>query len=304
MKFEITVLGSGSALPTLTRRPSSHFVNCNERYILIDCGEGTQLQLRKYKLKFQRIDVICITHLHGDHFFGLVGLLSTMHLLGREKKLTIICPEGLEPIIRMQLEIGGGAYLSFEIEFNELNYPASKLVFEDNVLEIHCFPLKHRVPTHGFLIQEKERLYSLDKPAFDHYGLSIAQIPAIRRGEDIEREDGTIIRNKELVLPKEKPKSYAYCSDTIFRENLTEHVSGVDLMYHEATFLDKDKDKAKKTYHTTAAQAGQLAKKAQVKKLLIGHFSTRYLDVQGHIDEAGQHFENVEAAEEGKVIRI
>lgn len=303
MKFEITILGSGSALPTLTRRPSAHFVNCNERFVLIDCGEGTQIQLRKYKLKFQRIEVILITHLHGDHYFGLVGLLSTMHLLGRVHKLQIIGPEGLEKLIRPQLEVGG-AFLNYEIEFKELKYPTTELVFEDNVMEISCFPLKHRIPTHGFLIAEKKRLLSLNKVAFDHYGLSIAQIPSIREGNDVVLSDGIVIPNVELTLPSEAPKKYAYCSDTLYRESLIEHITGVDLLYHEATFLSFDKDKAKKTFHSTAAQAGEIAKKAKVVQLMIGHFSSRYDESEEHVAEALEYFENVIAAEEGLVVRI
>lgn len=303
MKFEVTVLGSGSALPTLNRRPSAHFVNCNERFVLIDCGEGTQLQLRKYKLKFQRIQVILISHLHGDHYFGLVGLLSTMHLLGRQQKLLIIGPEGLEQLIRPQLEIGG-AFLNYELEFQALAYPTAQLVFEDNVMEIHCFPLKHRIPTHGFLIAEKERLFSLNKPAFDHYGLSIQQIPSIREGNDVLLDDGTIIPNHELVLPNVQPKSYAYCSDTMYRENLIEYIADVDLLYHESTFLDKDKDRAKKTFHTTAAQAGRLAQQLNVKQLMIGHFSSRYQDVQELVQEAQSFFHDVIAAEEGLTVKI
>ena len=303
MKFEITILGSGSALPTIKRRPSAHFVNCNERYVLIDCGEGTQLQLRKYKIKFQRIELILITHLHGDHYFGLVGLLSSMHLLGRKQKMQIIGPEGLEELIRPQLEIGG-AYLNFELEFKALSYPTSEIVYEDNVIEVASIPLKHRIPTHGFIVSEKKRLLSLNKSIFDMHELSVALIPSIREGKDVVLEDGSVIPNHMLTLPPEKPKKYAYCSDTLYRESLIEYITGVDLLYHEATFLDIEKDRAKKTFHTTAAQAGVLAKKALVGQLMIGHFSSRYDDVTEHLKEASIYFENVITAEEGMVVRL
>jgi ribonuclease Z len=303
MKFEITILGSGSALPTLTRRPSAHFVNCNERYILIDCGEGTQLQLRKYKIKFQKIEVILISHLHGDHFFGLVGLISTMNLLGRVHKLVIIGPVELEQLILPQLSVGG-AFLGFELEFRPLVYPIHQVVYEDNVLDITTIPLKHRIDTHGFIIREKERLRSLNKEVFDLHGLSIADIPHIRRGFDINLENGTVIPNAELTFPSEAPKRYAYCSDTVYRENLIEILTGVDLLYHEATFLNEHKELAKKTFHTTATQVGVLAAKANVKKVVIGHFSSRYADASQHIIEVKENFEEVVAAEEGMVIRL
>jgi ribonuclease Z len=303
MKFEITILGSGSALPTLTRRPSAHFVNCNERYILIDCGEGTQLQLRKFKIKFQKIEVVLISHLHGDHFFGLVGLISTMNLLGRVHKLVIIGPEELEQLILPQLKIGGGQ-LGFELEFRPLTYPTHQVVYEDNVLDITAIPLKHRISTHGFIIREKERLRSLNKETFDLHGLSIADIPRIRQGFDMVDVNGVCIPNSELTFPTEAPKRYAYCSDTVYRENLVETLTGVDLLYHEATFLNEHKDLAKKTFHTTATQVGVLAAKAKVKKVIIGHFSSRYADASEHLEEVKENFEAVIAAEEGMVIRL
>jgi ribonuclease Z len=303
MKFEITILGSGSALPTLNRRPSSHFINCNERYFLIDCGEGTQLQLRKYKIKFQRIEAIFITHLHGDHFFGLVGLISSMHLLGRNQPLHIYGPEDLERLVRPQLEIGG-SFLNYELVFHPLVYPEAALIYEDKLVEVHAFPLKHRLPTHGFMISEKPKLRSLNKPAFDQYGLSIADIPAIRAGEDILTPEGIRIPNHELTLPELPPRKYAYCSDTIYRPSLIEYIMDVDVLYHEATFLDKDADRAKKTYHSTAGQAGKIAREARAGKLLLGHFSSRYDNLEQHVTEAREYIDHVEAVYEGMVVRI
>jgi ribonuclease Z len=303
MKFEVTILGSGSALPTLQRNPSAHFVECNNRYFLIDCAEGTQIQLRKFKVKFQKIDAILITHLHGDHYFGLVGLISSMHLLGRDKKLLIVGPEHLENLIRPQLELGGHQ-LNFEIEFKALPYPCTEIVFEDKKVQITCFPLVHRIPTHGFMICEKAAKFKLNKAAFDEYGLKLEDIPKIKEGFDITLENGTTIPNEKLVLQPESPKKYAYCSDTKYTEKFLPFIQGVDLLYHEATFLEEHRSRAKQTYHSTAGDAAKIAKQAEVKKLIIGHFSSRYQDFEEHEVEAQIIFENTVLAEDGMVVRV
>lgn len=303
MKFEITILGSGSALPTLQRNPSAHFVECNNRFILLDCAEGTQIQLRKFKVKFQKIDVILITHLHGDHYFGLVGLLSSMHLLGRDKNLLIVGPENLEQLIRPQLEIGGNQ-LNYSITFKALPYPSTELVYEDKKIQISCFPLVHRIPTHGFLISEKAAKFKLNKLAFDDFKLKLADIPKIKEGYDITLDNGTKISNDKLVLQPESPKKYAYCSDTKYSEKIIPHISDIDLLYHEATFLEEHRDRAKQTFHSTAKDAAKIAKLADAKKLIIGHFSSRYQELDEHISEANTIFENVVLAEDGLVIRL
>jgi ribonuclease Z len=303
MKFEVTILGSGSALPTIQRNPSAHFVECNNRYILIDCAEGTQLQLRKFKVKFQKIDVILITHLHGDHYFGLVGLLSSMHLLGRDKKLLIVGPEHLESLIRPQLEIGGHQ-LNYEIEFKVLPYPSNEVVFEDKKVQVTCFPLVHRIPTHGFIICEKATKFKLNKPIFDEFKLRLEDIPKIKEGYDITLENGTTIPNQKLTVQPESPKKYAYCSDTKYTEKFIPYIQGVDLLYHEATFIEEHKERAKQTYHATAGEAAKIAKKAAAKKLIIGHFSSRYQDLDTHEVEAKSIFENVVLAEDGMVVRV
>ncbi len=303
MKFEVTILGSGSSLPTVNRNSTAQFVECNNRYFLIDCGEGTQIQLRRFKVKFQKIDVILISHLHGDHFFGLPGLISSMHLLGREKKLQIVGPRELEGLIRPLLDIGGNT-LNFELEFIGLNYPEHSLVFEDKKVKIHCFPLKHRIPTHGYLITEKAPEFKLNKAAFDEHQLRLTDIPKIKRGEDITAPNGQVIPNHELVFPKKAERKYAFCSDTKYNESMLEHIRGVDLLYHEATFIDEHKARAKQTFHSTAADAAAIAKAANVKVLLIGHFSPRYNTLDAHYNEAKEIFSPVLLADDGLVMKI
>lgn len=303
MKFEVTILGSGSALPTLNRNPSAHFVECNNRYILIDCAEGTQIQLRKFKVKFQKIDIILISHLHGDHYFGLVGLISSMHLLGRDKKLLVVGPESLESLIRPQLELGGH-HLNFEIEFKALAYPCDDVVFEDKKVIIKAIPLVHRIPTHGYLVCEKSQQFKLNKQAFDEFKLKLEDIPQIKEGYDINIGNGAIIPNEKLVIHPRAPKRYAYCSDTKYSEKIIPLIQGVDLLYHEATFQEEHRDRAKQTFHSTAADAARIALKAEVGNLLLGHFSSRYQELEQHQIEAKAIFDNVELAEDGQIIRL
>lgn len=303
MRFEVTILGSGAAVPTLERGATSHYVNCNERHILIDCGEGTQLQMRRFKVKLQKISHICISHLHGDHFFGLVGYLSTMQLLGRNEGLTIYGPEGLEDIIKNQLEIGG-AKLDFNTQFVEVDSKTSSLLFEDKLIEIHSIPLKHKVPTTGFLIKEKAKDRNLLKDEFDKTGLSIAYIPKLRQGKDVEKEDGTIVRSEDVTLPPKKTRSYAFCSDTAYKEDIVPLIKDVDLLYHEATFTKEKIERAKSTKHSTAEQAATIAKMAAARKLIIGHLSARYKTTEKHLNEAKAVFDNTEVVEDGNIFRI
>jgi ribonuclease Z len=303
MKFEVTILGSGSSLPTIQRNPTAQFVECNNRFILVDCGEGTQIQLRRFKIKFQKIDVVLISHLHGDHYFGLPGLISSMHLLGREKKLYIVGPEELEALIRPLLDIGG-CPLNFDLEFIGLSYPENRVVFEDKKVSISSFPLKHRIPAHGYVISEKVTQFKLNKPVFDEYNLRLSDIPKIKNGEDIIAPDGKIILNKELVLPSKTAKRYAFCSDTKYAESIVPFIREVDLLYHEATFTNEHKSRAIQTFHSTAEDAAKIAQLADVKRLLIGHFSPRYNDTKQHENEAKSTFSNIQIAEDGLVIKI
>ena len=298
MSFELTILGSGAALPTAKRKPTAQYLCCNDRHLLIDCGEGTQNELRKNKIHFQKITHILISHLHGDHYFGLVGLLSTLHLLGRNQGITIYGPEELEQIIRLQLEVGGSK-LGFELTFVPLNGKEHKLLFEDKLIEIWTFPLNHRIPTNGFRIQEKQKDRSIDGERFKAAGLSLTCIPFFKRGEDVVLEDGTVVPFKKYTFDPPKPKSYSFCSDTKYDERIIPFIQDSTVLYHEATFLDALIERAKATHHTTALEAGKIAHKSNAGKLLIGHLSARYEDSAEHLVEVKRQFENAVVVADG-----
>ncbi|MDP4724499.1 MAG: ribonuclease Z [Crocinitomicaceae bacterium] len=302
MSFELHILGSGAALPTSKRQASGQYVNCNERHILIDCGEGTQQQLRKYGLKLQKIQFILISHLHGDHFFGLPGLLSTMHLLGRNKKLSIYGPPGLEALISAMLAAGGHP-LQFDLTFHTIQPGASQLIFEDRLIEIYAYALKHRVPTLGYRINEKPKLLNLDKAAISAAGILIEDLPKLKAGISIER-NGKKYNYKNYTLPAQPVYSYAYCSDTKPSPSYLEAINEVDLLYHEATFNQQHLERAKSTFHSTAQQAAQQAVLANCKYLLLGHFSSRYDDALQHLTEARMVHSNVGAAEDGMKLTL
>ena len=303
MNFELTILGSGSAVPTPKRNPSSQFINCHNRRILIDCGEGTQFQIRKYKIKLQSIQIILISHLHGDHYFGLAGLLSTMNLLGRDGQLTIYGPVGLEDILRNQLKIGDSKF-AFDITFKTLYGKEKEIIFEDKKIEIYTFPLKHKIATNGFLIKEKEPLRKLKKESIEKDDIAIEYRHRLQKGEKIIAASEKILDLERYTYPPKKARSYAYCSDTMPNESNLDLLNEVDLMYHEATFVNQHKARAKSTMHSTAEQAATFAKKAKAKKLILGHFSNRYLETDTHQKEASTIFENVIIGEDGMQLRI
>jgi ribonuclease Z len=303
MSFSVTILGSSSALPTSNRYLTAHLLNVNERFFLIDCGEGTQFQLRRYKAKFSRLDHIFITHLHGDHVFGLPGLISTFNLLGRKNALHIYSHPHLEKILHQFLS-NFYADLDFPVVYHTLNLASSELVFEDDKLEVLSFPLKHRIPTCGFVFREKPRMRNIRKDMIDYYKIPIREIPNVKRGEDFITEEGIVIPNGRLTFESETPKSYAFCSDTAYSTDILPYIREVDLLYHEATFSDADRDRAIETFHSTASDAARIALQANPKKLIIGHFSARYKDITQLGEEARKIFINTDTAEDGMVITL
>lgn len=303
MSFEVTILGCGSATPTSRRNPSAQIINMSERFFLIDCGEGAQMQIRRVGIKFQRINHIFISHLHGDHYLGLLGLLSTMHLFGRNNPIHIYCHKPLKEIIDIQLK-ASETYLNFEINyhFHEKGYEG--ILFEDQKIKIECFQLNHRIPCVGFLFSEKQKLPNLKKEMVDDYKIPSSEIGKIKNGADFITESGELIPNNQLVIPAPFPRSYAYCSDTVYMPNLAEKLKKVNLVYHEATFTKEMSERAKDTFHTTAEQAAELAKSGEFGELMLGHFSARYKDLNGHLEEARAIFQNSFNAEELKTFEV
>lgn len=302
-KFELTILGSSSATPTSKRFPTAQVLNVSERLFLIDCGEGAQIQLRRYRIRFQRINHIFISHLHGDHYLGLMGLISSLHLLGRQKQLFIYHPKGLREIIDIQLQISG-TVLNYPIEWVELNTDESTMIYEDSQVSVHTIILQHRIPCCGFLFREKEKPLSLIKERIAECKIPITMYHQLKRGENVVLEDGRKILAADVTRARPKPRSYAYCSDTRYDTRVTQAVNEVDLLYHEATFLHALLDRAVKTAHTTALEAGMVARDAKVGKLIIGHYSVRYTDVTPLLEEARSVFANTILAEEGSTVEI
>lgn len=276
--FSVTILGSSSASPTSRRNTSSQLVNFYQRFYLVDCGEGTQIQLRRNRLKMSKINHILISHLHGDHFFGLVGLISSLNLFGRTKELHIYSDPRIKEIIDLQLEISETT-LQFEIIYHPLNLEEKELIFEDKKLEIYSFPLEHRVPTCGFLFQEKKSFPNIKKTFIKKYSPSIEEINKIRSGEDFLLEDGSFIPNTEITNQAQAPRSYAYCSDTKYFDQLAQYFKGVELLYAECTFMKDLQEVASNKFHMTTEDASRLAKESEAQKLMVGHFSARYRDL-------------------------
>ncbi|HLG03335.1 MAG TPA: ribonuclease Z [Bacteroidia bacterium] len=301
--FEVTILGCSSATPTSKRFPTSQLLNIAERFFLIDCGEATQIQLRRYHIRFQRINHIFISHLHGDHYLGLMGLLSSLHLLGRKKSLHIYHPPGLKKIIDLQLELSG-TILNYEITWHEHNLEKPTLIYEDQIMTVETVILYHRIPCCGFIFREKPRPYSLDKEKLVEMNIPRHVIPAIKKGHDAVLDDGTVIPNLQLTLGSQKARSYAFCSDTRYDQRVIDAVKGVDMLYHEATFMHELLDRAITTFHTTAKEAGMVAKAAGVGKLIIGHYSVRYTDLRPLLNETQTEFSATELAEEGSRFNI
>lgn len=299
MALELQILGSNSAAFAHNRHHTSQLLRIQDKYFLIDCGEGTQLLIKRYKIKLSRINSILISHLHGDHYYGLMGLISTLHLYGRKTDLYIYGPPGLSEIITLQLKYST-TRLSYDVIFREWTPEKEEVIYEDPKLTITTTPLDHRVPCSAFIFREKEKKRGINKEALQKH-LPPSQINKLRNGEDLLDEEGRILyKNEEVTFPPKKPFSYAFCSDTKYMPDLAQKVKNVDLIYHESTFMEDMKERAKNTYHTTAAQAAQLARDASVGQLLLGHFSTRYRELGPLLKEARAVFPNTFLAEEGK----
>lgn len=301
MVFSVTVLGSSSALPTSNRYLTAHVLNVHERFFLIDCGEGTQFQLRKYKAKFSQLNHIFITHLHGDHIFGLPGLISSFNLLGRKHDLHIYAHTSLETILKQFLS-NFFTDLNFKIIYHALNHDSNQIIFDNALLTVESFPLKHRIPTCGFIFREKLGLKNIRKDMLEFHKIPVSEILSIKKGNDFIKPDGAVVPNSHLTLDREPGKSYAFCSDTAYLEDVVPYIKDVDLLYHEATFSDQDSERAKETFHSTASQAANIAKLSNAKQLIIGHFSARYKDVTLLVDQARKIFPNTTAAVEGMQI--
>ena len=296
-KFELHILGCGSALPTTRHFPTSQVLNVRDKLFMIDCGEGAQLQFRRARLKFSRLNHIFISHLHGDHCFGLWGLISTLNLLGRTAELHIHSPRGLEELMRPTLAFFN-RQMTYEVLFHEFETDAPAVVYEDRSLTVTTLPLRHRIPCCGFLFAEKPGLNHIVRETVDFYGVPVYELNRIKNGADYVTPEGKVVPNHVLTRPADPPRKYAYCSDTVCLPGLSESLQGVDLLFHEATFATDNLVRARETFHTTAAQAAELARSAGAKRLLIGHFSARYEDESVFLQEAQEIFPAAQLAKE------
>ncbi len=303
MAFRLTILGTSSALPTSDRYPTAHVLNVHERLFLIDCGEGTQMQMRRYRIRFGRINHIFISHLHGDHFFGLYPLLSTFNLMGRKTPLHVYAPEPAQELIARHLK-DFDINLAYELVVHTLSGKAVRPVLDDKRVDVFSFPLKHRVKSFGFLFREKMPDRNIIREKIAEFNLTIAEIAMLKKGEDVTREGGEVIRAAEVTLMPRKQASYAYCSDTAWFPRLASYVRGVDLLYHEATFSDESEALAVRTGHSTARHAATVALNAGAGRLILGHFSARYRSPAILEEEARQVFPAAEAAFEGATYEI
>jgi ribonuclease Z len=301
--MKLTILGCYSATPRVDTNPTAQVLDIRNHLFLIDCGEGTQIQLRKFKIKFSRIRHIFISHLHGDHFFGLVGLISSFRLLGRDAELHIYGPKGIKEAITLQLKLGN-SWTNFPLLFHELESDKSKLIYEDEKVSVHTIPLDHRVYTNGFLFREKEGERKLNIDAANKAKIDISYYQKIKQGYDVENIEGNLIKNKEITFDPNPSRSYAYCSDTGYFPKIVDQIRKVSCLYHESTFLDAHEHLCERTKHSTASQAARIAKEANVNTLILGHYSTRYPSIELFKNEAAKVFDSVELAEDGKVFEI
>jgi ribonuclease Z len=296
--MKLTILGCYAATPRTITNPTSQVLEIKNRMFLIDCGEGTQVQLRKHKIKFSKINHIFISHLHGDHFYGLIGLVSTFMLLNRTNDLHIYGPKGIKEVITMQLRLSN-AWTNYGLYFHELESKESEVIYEDEKVLVKTIPLKHRIYTNGFLFMEKMGERKLNIDAAQNFEIDPVFYQKIKNGKDITLDDGRVIDNLQLTFEPEQPKSYAFCSDTIYDEELVNYIKGVTILYHESTFLESEAEKGVVTMHSTAKEAARIALKAKVEQLILGHYSTRYENIAMFKDEAETIFSNILLADDG-----
>ena len=301
--MKLKILGSQGALPKRGMYSSSQILNIKNKHILIDCPEGIQFQLKNFRIKFSKIDFILISHAHGDHYFGLIGLISTYSLLRRKNKLTVFCPRVVSEIINTQMKISS-MFLSYELEVIELKSNNPEKIYESNDFSVSTIPLKHSIYCNGFLFQEKNNKRKLNVDLAMKLNINKVYYNKLTKGENVFNEKGDEIDYREVTSKGLKNKSYAYCSDTNYYPSIIEKITNVDVLYHESTFLEKDKEKAKLTMHSTAMDAAKIARDAQVNKLILGHFSSRYENLDLFVNEVKQIFQNVELAFDGKDIDI
>lgn len=301
--MNLTILGCYAATPRTLTNPTAQVLEMKNRMFLIDCGEGTQVQLRKHKIRFTKINHIFLSHLHGDHFYGLIGLISTFSLLGRKNDLHIYGPKGVKQVTLLQLKISA-SWTSFNLYFHELESDEPQLIFEDDKVSVTTIPLKHRVYTNGFLFREKPDYRKLNVEAVNQYGIETCYYHKIKAGGDITLDDGRVIPNSELTFDPVPAKSYAFCSDTMYNEDIVPLIQNVDVLYHESTFLDSEEHLCEKTMHSTAKQAASIANSANVKHLVLGHFSTRYGSIEMFKEEAQTVFPNIHLADDGKIFEF
>lgn len=304
MKFELTLLGTGAAMPMPGRFTSAQVLSVNDSLCLIDCGEGTQMRLTEYQVRRSRIGQIFISHLHGDHFYGLMGLLTSFALNDRQQPLDVFSPPGLEEIINVMLHYQGSGEISYPITFHQVDTAKHQLLFENQHIEVFSIPLQHRIPTTGYLIREKQRPRNILPEKITAYNIPVSLIKNIKNGADFQLSDGTIIPNHELTTAPPPPRAYAYCSDTMYKPDIVPIIKGVDILYHEATYLHPDEAIAIQNGHATARQAAMIAKAANVEKLVIGHFSARYKEAQLFEQEARAVFPNTISGVDGMVIAV
>lgn len=296
--FAVTILGNNSAIPTPDRHPTAQVVTFNEQLMLVDCGEGTQMQLSRYKVRRSRIRYIFISHLHGDHYFGLIGLINSMSLLGRTEPLSVYGPPELEEILMLQLRVAATT-LRFELQFHALLPDATGLLLRDKDMEVSYFPVKHRIPCYGFSFSMQRRKRRIIPEQARAYEIPAAFYSKLQEGEDYQDKTGKVVKNDWVTLPPPRPKRYVYCADSIYDEDLIPYMQDADLVYHETTYLHDLHQRAAERYHSTTVQAAGLAARANVKRLLIGHFSSKYTELEPFLDESRPVFANTDLALEG-----